>query len=254
MMRPGQWPIRWQLRLLIAVLALPYAGLLAFQARQADAERREAAAGRLAVLAQAAAADTAQFLAETGALLAGLADRADVKAMGKRGCDPVFATFAAQNRDYANLLLLDEAGWVRCSAMTLNPGQRVSVAPQLNPARPSDVPGLLVGLPRIGPISGRWVVPAIYPVRDGAGNVAGYIGVSIDLDRLAAFRRQGAAGVFLVDDEGLVLAAGAGVGVKSGTQQDAVFVAALAAAGARGGPLADEADRDGPLLDRKSVV
>lgn len=248
MMRPGQWPIRWQLRLLIAVLALPYAGLLAFQARQADAERREAAAGRLAVLAQAAAADTAQFLAETGALLAGLADRADVKAMGKRGCDPVFATFAAQNRDYANLLLLDEAGWVRCSAMTLNPGQRVSVAPQLNPARPSDVPGLLVGLPRIGPISGRWVVPAIYPVRDGAGNVAGYIGVSIDLDRLAAFRRQGAAGVFLVDDEGLVLAAGAGVGVKSGTQQDAVFVAALAAAGARGGPLADEADRDGPLL------
>jgi hypothetical protein len=115
MKRFAAWPIRRQIGLAIAAAAVPLALLLAFHAWRSAADSRLAAAAQMETLAQAAASHSANFLGRTEALLRQLAARADRAG----GCDPVFETFAVQNRDYANLLLVDAAGLLRCSALSL---------------------------------------------------------------------------------------------------------------------------------------
>ncbi len=228
--------VRTQINLIIAALALPLAVLLAFHLWRAAEEREASAVQRLATLAQAAAAETAQFLRRTEALLARLAARPDILSMGRQGCDAVFATFTVQNPDFTNLLLADGDGMVRCSALARNVRSAASASMREVFQRARDERKPAVGQPEIGLLSGRWVFPVAVPVRDGEGGFLGAIGVGVDLERLRllgsyAADATGAEGLLLVGDGGLVLAAGEGAALKVGMRLDASVLAGLSSAG-----------------------
>lgn len=251
-MKPmADWPIRAQLNLVLAALALPLAALLASHTWRGAADREAAAAERQMAVALAAAADTARFLGRTGELMAALAARPGMVAMGRQGCDPVFETFSAQNRDYANLLLVDADGRLRCStqALTLNDSARLGPMYVLDLAR--EARGLVLGRPEYGFISGRWVVPAAHPVRDAGGGFLGLVGASVDLARL---RPAGAPGLLLVDGGGLVLSAGEDAGPAAGARLDAAVVAALDAAAGRHWSLVEGAAAPPRLVARAPVA
>ncbi|PKO87487.1 MAG: hypothetical protein CVU18_10510 [Betaproteobacteria bacterium HGW-Betaproteobacteria-12] len=233
MTRPDHWPIRRQVDLVLAALALPLVALLAYLVWQDTSRRLDAAQASLATLARAASANGTQFLARTENLLAGLAARRRIAAAGRDGCDPVFETFSAQNRDYANLLLVDAQGWVRCSAIRLTAGAPLRLGPMHVHERVRQERSLVFGRPEIGFLSGRWVVPITYPLSDASGDFAGHVGVSVDLERfrppaVLLDRLDTAADLYIVDAEGFIIAAGEGAALKVGDRHDASLIARLA--------------------------
>ncbi len=251
-MKPfADWPLRARLNLVVAALALPLAALLAAAVWRGAAEREATAAERQLALARAAAADTARFLGRTGELLAALAARPGVSAMARDGCDPVFDTFLAQQPDYANLLLVDAAGRLRCSAQPLALDKPARLGPMYLLALAREARGLVVGRAEFGFVSGRWVVPMVLPLRDAAGGLLGFIGPSVDLARL---RPLGASGLLLVDADGLVLAAGEKANPPAATHLDAAGLAALDAAAGRDWSRLDASGMPPRLLARAPVA
>ena len=245
------------LRRAFAAMALIAAVLLALHVRQEAAEREAALAAQLAVAAEAAAAGVTQFLRRTEDLLNSLAARPAVAALGQGGCDPVFETFSVQNPDYANLLLVDGGGWIRCSARRLGAGP-VRLGPLYILERAREERRFIVGRPEIGFISGRWVFPVVVPLADAAGRFRGIVGVSVDLERLGVLgglsAGTGEAAPLLADAEGLILAAGAGAAQKTGMHLDPAAVAALTAVEARGWRRIARADGGRFLLVRAPVA
>ena len=230
MKRFTAWPIRRQIGLAIAAAAVPLALLLAFHAWRSAADSRLAAAAQMETLAQAAAAHSANFLGRTEALLRQLAARADRAG----GCDPVFETFSVQNRDYANLLLVDAAGLVRCSALSRGRTLPTRLGPMYLLDQGKAATGLVIGRPEVGFISGRWVVLIAYPLREASGAFAGVIGVSVDLELFRPLASPAAVSgsqpdVYIVDAEGFVLAAGKGAALKVGNRHAPGPAARLAA-------------------------
>ena len=230
MKRFAAWPIRRQIGLAIAAAAVPLALLLAFHAWRSAADSRLAAAAQMETLAQAAAAHSANLLGRTEALLRQLAARADRAG----GCDPVFETFSVQNRDYANLLLVDAAGLVRCSALSRGRTLPTRLGPMYLLDQGKAATGLVIGRPEVGFISGRWVVLIAYPLREASGAFAGVIGVSVDLELFRPLASPAAVSgsqpdVYIVDAEGFVLAAGKDAALKVGNRHAPGPAARLAA-------------------------
>ena len=247
----ADWPLRARLNLVIAVLALPLAALLAAAVGRGAAERETAAAERQLAAARVAAAGTARFIERTGELLAALAARPGAAAMGRDGCDPEFATFLAQHRDYANLLLVDADGRLRCSAQPLALDRPARLGPRYLLDLAREARGLVIGRPEFGFVSGRWVAPVVLPLRDAGDGFLGFIGVSIDLARL---RPSGAPGLLLADGEGLVLAAGEDADPPPGAHLESAILAALEAAAGRDWSLVEHAGAPPRLVARAPVT
>ena len=249
MMPISNWPIRSQIALMLAAITLPLAVLAALGIWKAASDRWEAEAGHLAVLARAAASETAGFLRSTEELLARLSARPGVAAMGRLGCDPVFETFTQQNLDYTNLVLADAEGRVICSAISFNIGKAVRLTPAAmkaaNQAR--DEGKLAVSQPAIGFTSGRWAFAAAYPVKDAAGRYHGTIGVGVDLVRMQPLGQRSdikmaAGNVMLVNAAGLVLAGGGGKNLHAGMRLNEAVAGELPAAGESNWRLAGTGD------------
>lgn len=220
-----------QFDLALAILALPLLTALMLLTWHLARERMESALGKLSVAAQSASVRPGQVLARTEALLSALAERPRILAMGRDGCDPVFDTFAIQNREYANLLLVDADGRVRCSAIQLP----VAAPPRLGPmylheqTRNASKP--VIGKPEIGFISGRWVVPVTHPLRDAEGRFLGHVGVSVDLERFRppaiSLGADMPVHLLLLDAEGLVMVSGEGAPLKVGDRADKTLLAGM---------------------------
>ncbi|MCC6657002.1 MAG: PAS domain S-box protein [Rhodocyclaceae bacterium] len=232
MKRFSNWPLRRQFNLVLAALTLPLAVLLAFFTYHGAVERYEEAAAQLLIRAQTAGAEAERFLGETESLLAALSARAG--GSGQRGCDPAYDTFRAQNRAYANLLQVDVAGFIRCSAILLSGTAPARMGPMYLIDAVRARRGLYVGRPEISFISGRWVVPIAYPLQDADGGFAGVVGVSVDLERFRPSSASvGATNLMIVDGGGLVLASSERAVLQTGAHHDTRLVAALAAAESR---------------------
>ena len=223
MRRPSSWPIRGQIGLLIAVLAIPFLALLALQAVSEFEEHRQAAADRMAVVARAAASEQEQFLSRTATLLASLARRPGILAMDGSRCDAIFGEFLQPDRAFTNLVLADADGRVVCSALHLADARAVRLPRSVMEAvRKALAAGeLAISQPEIGFISGRWAIAAVHPVRDVSGRGLGVIGVGVDLERLSPLGNRlttatGDASVLLVNGEGLILAVGGMTGKRVG--------------------------------------
>lgn len=218
------WPMQRQIDLAFAVLALPLLAALVLLSWRAAASRMDAALENLSVVAQSASARSGLIVARTEAFLAALAERPGIATMGRGGCDPVFDTFAVQNREYANLLLVDAGGRVRCSAIPLPAAAQPKLGPMYLHEEAKRTGKLVIGKPEIGFISGRWVVPITYPLRDGGGSFIGHVGVSADLERFRpasiAVEPDMKVHLLLADANGLVMVSGEGAPLKVGDQVD----------------------------------
>lgn len=217
-----------QIDLAFAVLALPLLAALVLLSWRAAASRMDAALENLSVVAQSASARSGLIVARTEAFLATLAERPGIVSMGRGGCDPVFDTFTTLKREYANLLLVDDTGRVRCSAIALPAAAPMKLGPMYMHQEARRASKLVIGKPEIGFISGRWVVPIVYPLRDAGGRFLGHIGVSADLER---FRSSAIAlgtdmkvHLLLTDADGLVMMSGEGAPLKVGDHVDTTIL------------------------------
>lgn len=223
------WPMQRQIDLALAVMALPLLVALVLLSWRAAAGRMDAALENLSVVAQSASARPGLIVARTEAFLAALAERPGIASMGRGGCDPVFDTFTVQNREYDNLLLVDETGRVRCSAIALPAAVQMRLGPMYMHEEASRADKLVIGKPELGFISGRWVVPIVYPLRDAGGRFLGHIGVSVNLERFRppaiAVGADMKVHLLLTDANGLVIVSGEGATLKVGDRVDTAILA-----------------------------
>ena len=112
-------------------------------------------------------------------------------------CDPGLGDLIAINPEYLNVNLVDREGWVICGATPPAGGARsINVSDRewfqaVMAGKP-----YATGIPRKGPIVGRWISTVAVPVRGPEGGIAGLATVAIDLVK----KEPGGATKTLPDD------------------------------------------------------
>ena len=181
-LRGRSWPMQTLLAFLVLAATLPLGALLFWnEGEQARAEEATATE-RVLQLAQNAAAQTDEFLADTLQLLERLARRPTMRAMDPAACDPAFTGFGSQFPRYANLVLVDANGGGVCASSVLVPGANTyahfpSIRAIADGAQQSIEP------PTFGPKTQRWISAATVAVRDEAGQRLGTLTITLDLQR-----------------------------------------------------------------------
>ena len=208
--RPGSLPIRGQLALLVAAAVLPLVVLAAIVTYSAASHDIEASRAGARAVSAVIATNVDRFIDEAELQLAGIAQLPLVRLVDGTRCDPVLSALAPLEPAFTNVGVVDLEGRVVCSAAPQPGGTAASVAalPWFEAALAS--PGLSIGEPHIGPISGKWVSILTYPVRGAEGDLRGLVGMSIDLDRFNQFighpTLDERAVVTIVTGDGIVVA------------------------------------------------
>ena len=202
--------IRAQVLALVFAVALPLAGLIAYNVYLEFVASRKAAAATALGLAEMTAAETSRVLRDAGDLLLGLARRPLMQALDPQRCDPLFNGFLDLHPRFAVAFTLDLSGNPVCAPelMTARGADRE--------ARPYDLRELrrtgqfTIGKPILGPLTGKWVVPLYQPLRDAAGNLSGVVAVSIDLVNFHPLAAGAAlapeTSIRIINGDGLVVA------------------------------------------------
>jgi PAS domain S-box-containing protein len=117
--------------------------------------------------------------------MAGIAARPQVVALNPHTCDPVFQDFGSIYPNYTALALIRIDGETICpdfgarkpsaEALRQRRGFREEIARQ----------AFYPGDAGVGPVSGRWTAPLMYPVSDPRGQLRGLLVLPLDLERLA---------------------------------------------------------------------
>ena len=181
----SRWSIRTYLWLLALAVAVPCAGVLVYSiANDASHEEREMQATTLS-MAQLVAAQTQSFLQDAEVVEKTLASRRNFRALDPDNRPPVLDEFLFLHPQYTNLIVCDATGKVIHSAV-----------------RPDDLSvekihadwvesvvrhgKFTVGKPILGQITHRWVCVLGYPIENESGEIAGVLGMSVDLERIQA--------------------------------------------------------------------
>jgi PAS domain S-box-containing protein len=207
-MKPG-WSIRTQLFLLTATVALPLIALLAYNLYCEFAYGREQAVSATTRLTQTASVDAAREVSDAKISLATLAHRPRVRALDAQACDPLFEDFHGLRPGFSNLITVNLAGNIVCSALAAAPGR--TTVPQDGWLRELTRSGkFTIGKPATGAVSGKPVVVLAHPLHDAAGKLIGAVALGIDL---AAFRPINTRTVLppgtttrIIDRDGVVIA------------------------------------------------
>ncbi|MBS1136858.1 MAG: domain S-box protein [Proteobacteria bacterium] len=205
--RRARWTLKAELYFILAALSVPVWLWLGYEvaSHYQDTLGREELASRN--LAAITAADVERFVTESEAMLGRLAARPAMRALETGTCDVAFDVLPLVTGRFENLISVDRAGKVRCSALPLSGELRVDGNNTLN--RVLREGSFSVGHAKRSPISGNWVVPLSYPVRADDGSVVGAITGTVDLVRFqpVASRAQLPDGtvVALIDGDGTVL-------------------------------------------------
>lgn len=208
--RWGRLPIRTQLLLLVAAVALPFGGLLTYlNVDRAENDLATASAAGRSV-AQAAANDVERLVADARMQLETLALRPLIRAVDPARCDPLLADLRPLDPAYANVGVIDPAGRVVCSGVPLSGGQPVSVAAGAGFQSAMASGTFTVGPPLLGPITHRWVAVLFVPLRAPDGSLHGLVFLPIDLLGLSRQLGTGQPAedrtVTIVDGSGTVVA------------------------------------------------
>jgi PAS domain S-box-containing protein len=174
-----RWSIRAQLLGLACAIALPLAGLLAWNLYASARYEAQRAREQMLSLARVTAADAARFLGQAHNILTGLAGRPAVRALDPARCDPVLKDFLDLAPRFANVATMRLDGTVICSGAPLARPARMDPSKMLDLLRGSGE--LTVGQLTPETITGRWAIPVGLPLLDERGRVTGAVGLAIDL-------------------------------------------------------------------------
>jgi PAS domain S-box-containing protein len=136
---------------------------------------------RTSELAELIAAGVQQFISTNEHTLKQLAERPDIRMMDPLYCDAFLTDVRNLNPLIANVVSVDLSGEVLCSAITQPSGTSTSVAEIEWFKRVVQTDSFVIGEPRMGMISKKWVTPLAYPIHDDQGSLVGVIALSIDL-------------------------------------------------------------------------
>jgi signal transduction histidine kinase len=206
----SRWSIRAYLWFLALAVAVPCAGVLVYWiANDASHEEREMAA-TTSSLAQLVAAQTQEFIDDAESIERALAARRVFRALDPDNRPGVLDEFLFLHPQYANLIVCDATGHVIHSAVQGPEGS----SPEKVQAR--WVEGVVrhgrftVGKPILGQITQRWVCVLGYPIQNEAGEIAGVLGMSVDLERFhaatSALNLPENSTIAIVDQDGTVIA------------------------------------------------
>jgi PAS domain S-box-containing protein len=169
--------IRTQIALLLiggTVLAVATAGYAVYsdyQVARQDEERR------LQEVVELASAAIGQFVEDTEATAAALANRPAIRTLDPATCN-VFAREANEVlHEYANVFVVNAVGDLVCSALPASEPEPSAIgAPWWEEAQSSE--GFVIGKPQMGRLSGVPVVVFGYPIRGPDGDLVGWVGLS----------------------------------------------------------------------------
>ncbi len=173
--------IRTYLLLLMLAVTVPLAGLLGYTIFANGQHELKDAREITLSLARLAAASTQRFLTDAADLVAPIARRPLVRAANPAACDPFLVDFHDLATQFTNIGVANLAGQVICSAAPQPGRQAVSVAETRWFQRVVQSDASVVGEPVISPITGQWVSMLAYPLHDDREQLAGVLGVGIDL-------------------------------------------------------------------------
>jgi signal transduction histidine kinase len=209
----SRWSIRTYLWLLALAVAAPCAGVLIYWIKtDASHEEREMKATTLS-LAQLIGAQTQAFLDDAEAIEKKLAERRAFQA----ALDPnpdwrpgILDQFLFLHPQYANLIICNATGSLLHSAAPIpeylseEKFQGRWVEGVVRHGR------FTVGRPIRGQITGRWVCVLGYPIQNELGEIAGVLGMSVDLERFqpsaSALSLPPNSTIAIVDQDGTVVA------------------------------------------------
>jgi len=206
----SRWSIRTYLWLLALAVAVPCAGVLVYSiANDASHEEREMCA-TTSSLAQLVASQTQEFIDDAETIERTLAARRVFRALDRDNRPGVLDEFLFLHPQYANVIVCDATGSVIHSAVPIPEDS----SPEKVQAR--WVEGVVrhgrftVGKPIKGQITQRWVCVLGYPIQNEAGEIAGVLGMSVDLERFhapaSAVNLPENSSIAIVDQDGTVIA------------------------------------------------
>jgi len=182
-------PILFELARLAAVVALPLLAVIAFLlfdgARRDVAHATDEARG----IADETAARTERFLGDFRATLEAVAQRPLVRAMDAANCDPALPTLRELYPRAGNIIVVDREGWILCGAKPPPGGERLRIVDMQLHQSLMHEGGFRLSQPLIGKISKTWGVTAVHSIQGADGNVAGAVGMAIELQHFQPFGR-----------------------------------------------------------------
>jgi PAS domain S-box-containing protein len=212
------WSIRTRTLLLPLAILAPAAAALAWFLAADVRQAREAADGRVSILANDSAAGLQRYLDRTRTTLERLAVRPLVRALDARRCDPLLAELVTLNPEYAALNVRDLEGRVVCSPVP-NPVPQVNEQDHPWFAEVLRSGRFVAGNANLRPQNDRWVTVLSQPLHDAAGRMTGLLALPVDLlslgDLLLAATPKDAV-VSVVDRQRAVLLRSADAGTYVG--------------------------------------
>jgi hypothetical protein len=165
--------------LTLAILA-PAAGAVAWFLAANVRHAREAADGKVSILASDASARVQGYLDRTRATLERLAARPLVQALDARSCDPLIAELVKLSPEFATLIVRDLQGRAVCAPIP-NPLQQINEQdfPWFGEILRSG--RFVAGDANKRPQSGRWVTVLSQPIHDASGRMTGLLALPVDL-------------------------------------------------------------------------
>jgi len=197
-MKPAGVSFRTMLFAMIAAVVVPLAALLPFAIQRAFESQSELAREGARHLASTAAAAIDQSFAELRRSVEAAAARYDLDAAAD-ACARFLGTVTALQPGAAYVSYGDRNGDVRCSGLPLPPGRRVNVADRPEFQKPIADGVSVVGEPQAGRVPGVHQVVVAAPVRDRGGQIAGVLGMAVELGVVQRLATS------VVRDEGTVL-------------------------------------------------
>lgn len=204
----AQRSLRSQIIGLLLALALPLAAILGFSFTSEYRGSAERAEGAVVELAVATANGVAQILGDAQATLGELARDSLVSEIDTRRCAPWLRETNQMLPQFANIIVLDSAGVIGCSAVPMASPMGVPYRPWFTEVAATLKP--VVGQFQTGVITGLPIVVVARPLVGPDGRFGGAVAAGIDLRRFQNLLRDlpqpPDAVVTIADDRWTVLA------------------------------------------------
>lgn len=203
----AQWPLRRQIFLLVAVLVIPLAGVLVYNAWETASLRRLESQQRVEELNAVAVAHLKQLTADAAGILRTLSLLPIVRRPTQTSCEPIATSLISPDALFVDALIVRRDGSIACHASGKRAMARVLDAPWF--AEALDETDLYISKPFRDDVTGRWSAMYVYRISGEANEVRGLFSLQVDLESLSAvFAEVGKADgliVQVIDKDGIVV-------------------------------------------------